>query len=324
MYFNWFAGALLSAIFILTPSIVYSADSCRAIFDKHVDPLEKSMYFDGVLETDHRLSRKNRWELTDLRTEFRRAYDYQLATANSSRFSLRNIWARRQAKQIRIDALEKSQLVKDFLVHALELHRQNNLSISNYSRTIKVLLTHNRKTIELDLGAQRIENRQDERLFVESELLRTLREVERTENYYNYVAPTPQQLARFNQNVASMERSDRVYLLRRGTEQSLDELILGKSYLAIVANGKLVLGEGYRNGAGTTSNTHNQLRDDVSVGMGLGGAVRFNIDGTIDVSGYHSKTTSPEAARAMFEILRSTLPSDVQIRSTPGRLTDLP
>jgi len=106
------------------------------------------------------------------------------------------------------------------------------------------------------------------------------------------------------------------------------ELTSGKSYVVVVDNGKLIIGENYLNASGTTSETHIMLMEDIKSPdpksyRKSAGAIRIKEDGSIDVSGYHMKHESKTAAKAIAKKLREIIPN-VKLRTTPGRLSDLP
>jgi hypothetical protein len=320
---------LLSIICVLASQHVYSADMCSAIFGtSQKDALNKTLYFNGVSETDLRVHRKNKLELNQLRTLFRNAHDLELELNNSSRFSPKRYWLESRLKNQRAYALERSMLAKSVFEKAIDDLRNEKFFVSKFDRNIRISVRLKPGyAIEIATDTPRMADKRAERIYVESELVRTLKEIERTEQYFYAQPPTKAQAANFEMLVDSLAQSDRVVLLRRGKALPITSknLLLGKSYLVIIANGHLVLGDGYKNLEGGTSNTHSQLRDDVRVAefKGQAGSLRFNIDGSIDISGYHAKTVSEESAQKLLDIVRLSSPPGTVLRTTPGRLSDL-
>jgi hypothetical protein len=117
----------------------------------------------------------------------------------------------------------------------------------------------------------------------------------------------------------------------RGRVIKLDEntFMAGKSYTALVVNGRLFIGEDYLGPGGAYAKSHEPLFEDASrreAGEShyeeRAGAIKVYSDGTIDVAGFHSRHGSSDGMKAIARILRLALPG-VRIRRTPGRLTDL-
>jgi hypothetical protein len=114
-------------------------------------------------------------------------------------------------------------------------------------------------------------------------------------------------------------------VLRKMTPQSLTP---GKSYTIIINNGKLVIGEDIVTEFGGTAKTHVMMMAALKAKnqydyRGLGGAIKVHPNGVIDVSGYHLQNPSHAAAAGIRDLLKEQLP-DLQVRSTPGRLSELP
>lgn len=99
----------------------------------------------------------------------------------------------------------------------------------------------------------------------------------------------------------------------------------GKTYTALVHQRQIILGEGYLGPNGTTKRSHPVLLQDIKPeGISYrGGAVRVNIDGSIDVSGYHSGSDGNWSSGIMAKQFRDALPG-VRVRAIGGRLSDLP
>ncbi len=302
---------------------------CSAIFGKaQKDALDKTVYFNGVRDTDYRIRRADRFELTELRTLFRDAHDLDLELNNTSRFSFKKYWLRNAVENQRAAALKRSLLAKSIFKRALDDAQNDRLLISNHDRNIRVIVQMSPgRATEIALDTPRIADSEAERVYVEAELARTLKEIERTEQYYIYHPPTKEQVTKFHTLVESFAQSKTVVLLRKGRTLPIDtkNLMLGKSYLVIIAHGRLVLGDGYKNTSGGTANTHGQLRDDLDVDLikGHAGSLRFNVDGSVDISGYHSKKNSEESAQMIFELVRTASPAGTVLRTTPGRISDL-
>lgn len=102
----------------------------------------------------------------------------------------------------------------------------------------------------------------------------------------------------------------------------------GESYVAVVHNGKIVIGERYRNPNGTTptQGTHLMLLEDITGrpyrAAYSGGAIRINRDGSFDVSGYRRGQADQRSADLMEAAIKEAIPGAV-VRSTPDRLSTL-
>lgn len=99
----------------------------------------------------------------------------------------------------------------------------------------------------------------------------------------------------------------------------------GKSYTVLYWKGNVILGENYKGINGTYSSTHGSLAHsaDLDPFKCIGGAIKFNKYGIIDVGGYNSKNPDPVAAYLIALAFQKAVP-DAVIRVTPGRLTELP
>lgn len=124
-----------------------------------------------------------------------------------------------------------------------------------------------------------------------------------------------------------LKKSGKFRFFKMSEELPFNETTLtpGKGYTALVSDGKVILGEDFINSNGTRTGTHIKLKALVSSEKnyhGEGGAVRINKDGSIDISGYHRKEKSLEAANLIADYFKKALP-EAKIRVTAGRLSEL-
>lgn len=124
-------------------------------------------------------------------------------------------------------------------------------------------------------------------------------------------------------------RRNKVRFFRNNREMPFSPSLLtpGKSYTALIHNGKLVIGEDVLEG-GATRGSHVKMMRDMGANDELdykdrGGAIRVNMDGSIDVAGYHIKYSSQAAADELEAQIRLNFPN-AKIRKTRGKLEDLP
>ena len=118
---------------------------------------------------------------------------------------------------------------------------------------------------------------------------------------------------------------------RREARFSDQTLQPGVSYTVVFdGEGKMVLGSNFRNPEGGFSGTHVALLRatgrDFPHGRPMryeGGTIRVNQDGSIDISGYRLQRSSERSQQMIEEALREALPG-ATIRSTPGKLSELP
>ncbi|MGZ3773645.1 MAG: hypothetical protein ACXVCY_15065 [Pseudobdellovibrionaceae bacterium] len=135
-------------------------------------------------------------------------------------------------------------------------------------------------------------------------------------------------------------QSGKFRFLRNGKEYSINGNVLerNKSYTVLVYKGQVIIGDNYVGFTGTTAGSHVPLHvdiDKISHGglnseeferisfQGQAGAIRINADGSVDVSGYHRKGVSEDAAKLISDSIREAAPN-VNLRVTPDRLSSLP
>jgi hypothetical protein len=127
----------------------------------------------------------------------------------------------------------------------------------------------------------------------------------------------------------NLGKSDDIIFYRKGKKVRMNASTLtpGKSYVVVIEDNKLVIGEDYVGNTGTTRASHMALRKD-HTGLydrdylGRGGAIRVNTDGSVDVSGYHIMQKDLNAAKRIAAKLKGAL-GNVDIRITGDRLKTL-
>jgi hypothetical protein len=132
----------------------------------------------------------------------------------------------------------------------------------------------------------------------------------------------------FEELNSKVSRSFKILFFKEGKLLKVSEAAFtpGKSYVTVIKDGKLLIGEDYRNSIGGLSETHRMLMKDAGAlddlaYDDLGGALLINEDGSIIVSGQHKKNPSEKAMRAIAKKLREIFP-DADIKTTPGRLKE--
>lgn len=115
------------------------------------------------------------------------------------------------------------------------------------------------------------------------------------------------------------------FYTRRGFDRN-HSIVPGTSYTAILDGDTLVLGreipglyDGRPGGSGSHLNLRDMRKEMKREIKYEGGAVRFNADGSVDISGYRRLISSPESVKLIEDAIRRIDPNAV-IRSTPGRL----
>jgi hypothetical protein len=125
-----------------------------------------------------------------------------------------------------------------------------------------------------------------------------------------------------------LARSGKFRFFNRARKEANLSLNPGESYVVVVHDGKVVIGERYRNphGKTPTQGTHLMLLKDItgrrSQGPYTGGAIRLNRDGSFDVSGYRRGSASQHSADAIAAAIKEALPG-VRVRVTEDRLSTL-
>ncbi len=101
----------------------------------------------------------------------------------------------------------------------------------------------------------------------------------------------------------------------------------GNSYVVLVRDGVLYIGDNYRNARGGTNFTHIQLARDFGFEeeyfFGMGGAIRVNRDGSIDIGGRHMMENDMESAELIEQVIHRVNPN-IRTRTTAGRVLDMP
>lgn len=132
-----------------------------------------------------------------------------------------------------------------------------------------------------------------------------------------------------NSNLIRLFReSAEVEVLRQMPGKTMRDLAIkpGTSYTALIYKEKLFLGDniiGMFDSRYGGRGSHLTLRSILKASDFIGGAVRVNLDGSIDISGYHGQKSDPDAEFAIRRIIERVAPM-ASIRSTPDRLSTLP
>lgn len=154
----------------------------------------------------------------------------------------------------------------------------------------------------------------------------SLEYLNRLEKFYSYRKPTLIEKERFETLVEHLENSHTLRLFNKNMELPISTMTLklGKSYVVLIHKNKLIVGDKTGGEGGATAGTHIRLaRNAGGLSEDFGGSIRFNLDGSIEVSGYHSKRKSEIAANQIAAILKAAVPEGTRIRTTAGRLTAL-
>jgi hypothetical protein len=113
------------------------------------------------------------------------------------------------------------------------------------------------------------------------------------------------------------------------TQMPVKEIELGRSYTAIIVDDKLILGRDIHSATGKIggSGTHKALLqmsrpEAPKHAPELAGAIRFNPDGSVDISGFHHKAPSAAAAEELKRFVLRVSP-DAKVRMTADRLNTL-
>lgn len=122
--------------------------------------------------------------------------------------------------------------------------------------------------------------------------------------------------------------SGRFRFFNRNRREATVALNPGESYVVVVHEGKVVIGERYVNPQGRTptAGTHLMLFEDLT-GRPMrssyqGGAIRMNRDGSFDVSGYRRARADQPSADAIAAAIREAVPG-ARVRVTADRLSSL-
>jgi len=138
-------------------------------------------------------------------------------------------------------------------------------------------------------------------------------------------------LTPFQSAVSKFERSRKIEYYDGNQRVSSISIQPNDSFTVIIHNGKLVLGKNIagehgRIGAAGSHVTLMRLIGEPNPYKyyGRGGAVRFNENGTIDISGYHLEDDAHPTAYKDIQTLMEGINPDAVYRSTPDRLSTLP
>jgi hypothetical protein len=145
---------------------------------------------------------------------------------------------------------------------------------------------------------------------------------------------TAQLLARsqsFRSIVGAFQNSSRVEFYTANGRVSNLTINPGDTFTVIIKDGRLILGRDIPGETGIPGGNGSHVtlmrlmgEPDPYRYYGRGGAVRFNDDGSIDISGYHLEDDGhPRAFRDIEEVMRGINPN-TSYRSTPDRLSTLP
>lgn len=327
----------LSLIFVLASADVHAADICRAVFAKSAkeDDLELRIVMD-VPEATRLAKSRSLVELTDLRPLLRKAYEAELGLQQYSHFSPMRLLAQNKARAYREVADRVLANARARLQRIIRLGEDHNLFIQITAETVQALDLDNPfdPVVEVTRGAELNSNDPEiGRQFVIKKATDALSGLDRTEKYFAFPKTlTAEQNAKFHSLAESIANPDKIQFFSNGRELNVVQgsFQLGKSYPVVINDGKLIIGDNYLNERGTTATTHLMLLRDAKGDqrapvnyVGNAGAIRFNLDGGIDISGYHMKRKSLNAAAKIAEILETLIPAETPLRITAGRLTDL-
>lgn len=158
---------------------------------------------------------------------------------------------------------------------------------------------------------------------------------------YGYASPIKSCISFFNglsasarqfKKVSEAFKSSELTLFYDGREAMPSALIEpGKSYTVVVHKGKLIIGKdtpayntnkiGSRGSHITLIGLFTKIEVDASY-IGNSGAIKFHPNGVIDISGYHHKKISQEAADKIAELVKAIIP-EAKLRITADRLNAL-
>lgn len=133
------------------------------------------------------------------------------------------------------------------------------------------------------------------------------------------------------ETAASFIGKPQIRFMRAGEPESTiteNAFTPGKGYVAIIHDGKLVIGENFVGNSGNTKGSHVTLKSRLTgIKMstnyeGQGGSIRVNYDGSIDISGYHLTNKSEKAAKRIQKLILQANPNAVT-RITGDRLSAL-
>lgn len=135
----------------------------------------------------------------------------------------------------------------------------------------------------------------------------------------------------FRSVVTSFRNSSRIDFYDGSGKVTAMDINPGDSFTVIIRDGRLILGKNIPGETGIPGGNGSHVtlmrlmgEENPYLYYGRGGAVRFNEDGSVDISGYHLEDDAhPRAYRDIEALMRSISP-EATFRSTPDRLSTLP